>query len=118
MNYLFFSTGKAEVAAAILFVLSLSIGYAKGRFVLSKSATRTINRLRTLPSPTPIYQLYSPPYYLLLALMVCLGISIKYLGITGEIRAIIDVAIGTALLSGSIEFFRQSFSCRAIRPIS
>lgn len=106
-------TGKAEVAAAILFACSTCIGYFKGRYVLIRSAKRTIDRLKSLSMPAPIYQLYSPPYYLLLAVMVGFGLSIKYLGITGEVRAIIDVAIGTALLSGSLEYFRCAFCCTA-----
>lgn len=102
--------GKAPIAAALLFALSTCLGYFKGRYVLSRSAKRSISRIATLPSPSPIYQLYSPVYYLLLALMIGLGMSFKLLGIGGEIRAIIDVAVGSALISGSLEYFRTAYS--------
>lgn len=102
--------GKAQIAAALLFSLSTCLGYFKGRYVLSRSAKRSISRIATLPSPSPIYQLYSPAYYLLLALMIGLGMSFKLLGIGGEIRAIIDVAVGSALISGSLEYFRTAYS--------
>lgn len=100
--------GKAQIAAATLFALSTFIGYFKGRYVLAKSAKRAIARIATLPNPSPIYRIYSPGYYVLLALMIALGASIKWLGISSEVRAIVDVAVGTALISGSLDYFKEA----------
>lgn len=90
----------------IVLVVGLLIGFFKGRFVLGRSAQRVVNRIRTFPNPTPIYNLYSRGYYLLLAVMIGLGLSIKYLGLPDDVRGFIDVAIGAALINGAAIYFR------------
>ena len=75
-----------EQAALLIVVIGLTIGYAKGRFVLGKSARRGVVRILTFPNPTSITNIYSGPYYLLLALMIGLGMSIKFLGLPDDVR--------------------------------
>lgn len=97
-----------EQAALAVVVMSLFVGFFKGRFVLSKSAFRSISHIRSLAEPAHLSSLYSKKYYILLAVMVCLGMSIKYLGIPSDVRGAIDVAVGAALLQGAMVFFRQA----------
>jgi hypothetical protein len=98
--------GSLEQAAVFAIALALVIGFFKGRFVLAKSVNRVVTRIRSYPEPMPIMHMYSLPYFLLLCSMVLLGISIKYLGIPLDVRGMIDVAIGAALINGSMLYFR------------
>jgi len=98
--------GNRESAVLTLIAAALAIGYFKGRFVLGKSAKKGIERIYTFPNPTALKNIYSAKYYILLALMMGLGLLIKYLGVPTDIRGLVDVAIGAALINGSMFYFR------------
>lgn len=100
--------GGLKGALLGLLLFALVIGYLKGRFVLGKSAKKGVERILAFPNPVSITQIYSPKYFILLAGMVLLGISIKYMGIPNDIRGAIDVAIGIALLTGALIYFRYA----------
>lgn len=99
--------GGYEEAAIAIIAVALFIGYLKGRYVLGKSARRAIQRILSFSTPVSLANIYSGKYYLLLAAMVGLGISIKYLGIPLDIRGAIDVAIGAALINGALVYFQH-----------
>jgi hypothetical protein len=103
----FFSSyvGGLEQAALILVAVSLSIGFLKGRYVFAKSVTRSVNRILSLPNPAPITQIYAWHYYILLGSMVFLGILVRYL--SNDIRGVVDVTIGAALINGAALYFRE-----------
>ncbi|MFZ0565867.1 MAG: hypothetical protein WAM28_06760 [Chlamydiales bacterium] len=94
----------------IVVVLSccLFIGYLKGRFVLSKSVQRQVDRIFSLPNPAHLKYLYSKGYYILMGSMVCLGFLIRFFPIAPDTRGAVDVIIGSALINGSILYFRHS----------
>lgn len=100
---------SVENAVVFMIAMAMMIGYYKGRYVLGKSALRGVNRIRSFPNPANLKNIYSPTYYILLAFMMGLGLSMKYLGIPADIRGTIDVAIGAALINGSMIYFRQAF---------
>lgn len=100
------SLGGAQQVALLLVVIGLLIGYMKGRHVLAKSASKGIERLKTLPNPAPLSQIYTPKYYLLLGGMMALGMSIRFFGVPSDIRGLVDVAIGAALIQGSLVYIR------------
>lgn len=105
--------GSIEMTALALVVVALLIGYLKGRYVLGKSAKRGADRLKAMDSPIHITKIYSPTYYLLLGGMVCLGISIKYFGLSNDIRGWIDVIIGSALINGAMIYFKIARQSRS-----
>lgn len=102
--------GGLEEAALMLIAASLFIGHMKGRYVLGKSAIRGIERIKSFPNPTQLTNIYSAKYYILIAIMIGLGMSMKFLGLSNDIRGGVDVAIGAALLSGSMLYFREAFT--------
>lgn len=106
LNSISYFFGSPENAALILIVIALMIGYFKGRYVLGKSAKRGVARIQTFPNPAHLSRIYSAKYYILLAVMVGLGISIKYLGLSNDVRGFIDAAIGSALINGSMIYFK------------
>lgn len=98
--------GGAQQVALLLVALGLLIGYMKGRHVLGKSAAKGVERIKSLPNPSSVAKIYSPKYYLLLGGMVALGMSIKFFGVPNDIRGFVDVAIGAALIQGSLVYIR------------
>lgn len=98
--------GSFETTVVMLIVVALFIGYFKGRYVLGKSAKRGVNRIRSFANPAPLHHIYSGKYYILLGSMIALGISIKYMGLPNDVRGLIDAAIGSALINGSMIYFK------------
>lgn len=95
----------SETALFILLAFALIIGFFKGRFVLSKTVERTTARLK---EATSIFSLFTPAYLVLIAVMVGLGILVRFLPL--DIRGFVDVAIGAALLNGAMLYFRKAAS--------
>lgn len=105
--------GSGETAAIILIVIALFIGYLKGYYVLGKSAHRGVDRILSFPNPAPLSRIYSAKYYILLAGMMALGVSIKYIGLNNDIRGFIDAIIGSALINGAMIYFRLAQNLKA-----
>lgn len=106
LQFLTVYLGERESAAIFVIALCLYVGYLKGRYVLGKSVRRGVLRILALPNPSSLTYIYSPKYYLLIGLMVGLGISIKYLGLSNDWRGSVDVVIGSALINGALLYFR------------
>lgn len=106
-------TGSLELAVILLVILALFIGYFKGRYVLGKSAKNGVDRILSFSNPAPLQYIYNAKYYILLGTMVALGISIKYIGLNHDIRGFIDAAIGSALINGSMIYFRLAQKTRS-----
>ena len=102
--------GGREQAALALIAVGLIIGFMKGRFILVKTVRRVVERILKLPSPIKVSQIYSKGYLMLIGSMILLGLSMKWLGFSMEIRGAIDVAIGSALMNGAVAYFRIAFA--------
>lgn len=102
--------GGLEQAALVLISFSLFVGYLKGRYVLGKSAHRGVERIRLFPNPTSLGNIYSGKYYILLGAMVALGMSVKFFGLSSDVRGVVDVVIGSALINGAMIYFRLAFA--------
>ncbi len=99
--------GSVQQASLILVCIGLVIGFLKGRFVLSKTAKRVIERIVSLPNPCSIVSVYPKPYLILLASMITLGMSLKWISMPYDLKGLIDIAIGSALTNGSAFYFRH-----------
>ena len=100
-----------DYAVIAMIAAGLFIGYYKGKFVLRKAAKREATRISTLPNPAPLSHLYSRRFYILVAVMMGLGISLRFFGVPNDIRGLVDVAVGAALIQGGITYFRCLSSC-------
>ncbi|MCC6127628.1 MAG: hypothetical protein IT584_00290 [Chlamydiae bacterium] len=89
------------------------IGFCKGHFVLSKTAKRICLRILSLKLPIQLRQVYSPSYAFLILGMRGLGMGLRFLPIPMDFRGMIDVAIGSALITGSMFYFRAAFALEA-----
>lgn len=100
--------GGIQQAAIAIIGVSLLVGYFKGRFVLFKTVRRMVNRIRTFKEPVSFHLIYSLKFYILIALMIGLGATIRMLGTPNDVRGMVDVIIGSALINGSIHYFRMA----------
>ena len=104
--------GGIEQSAIALTAIGLYVGFLKGRHVLGKAARKGVERIRSMPNPADLKNIYSPRYYILLGGMILLGMSIKFFGMPSDIRGLVDVAIGSALINGSLVYFRFALLIR------
>lgn len=99
--------GGQENAVLFYIILGLGLGYYKYRKVLKKQTQKAYDRISQLPELTPIWKIYNKQSYLILIGMMALGMCFKYLPFPFDIRGIIDITVGAALIQGSILFFRM-----------
>ena len=83
----------------LLAPLGLAIGFAKGRWVLSKTMQRLKTRLAALSHPISLKAAFPPAYLALIAVMVSLGFALRW--VPDDLRGLIDLAVGSALCLGA-----------------
>ncbi|CRX39370.1 hypothetical protein [Estrella lausannensis] len=98
--------GGREQAACILIAIALFVGYLKVRYVLQKAVHRLSSKILTLPEPAHAKLVFGFRYFALVLAMMGIGLLMKALDLPADIRGFIDVAVGSALISGSMHFFR------------
>ena len=103
-------SGGIQQAGMILIAIALFIGYFKSRFVLAKTVRKMVVRIRQLPNPSPLYKIYSLAFYIVIAAMMGLGIIMKVTGIPTDIRGLIDVTVGSALINGALLYFKYAYT--------
>lgn len=106
-----FTSWLIHIAGDMIFVAliftAFILGFLKGHFVLRKSANRMIKKLSSLPNPTSPFHFYSPAFLGIIALMMLLGMSFSFFGLSPDIRGTIDIAIGVALIRGGMTFITK-----------
>ena len=81
--------------------IALLIGVAKGKFVLDKTANRVIERVDELQEPNPlksIFRMFGGKTIGLILAMMTIGLGLRKAGVSYEIRGLIYLAVGAALL--------------------
>jgi len=102
-------------AVIILLTFGLLLGFLKGRMVLGKTAQRQVTRISTLPNPANLRHLYTKAHYILIASMIGLGISLRFIPITLDTRGMIDIAVGSALMNGAMLYFRSAVNYKYLK---
>jgi hypothetical protein len=97
---------ESENRTVFLVVAALVLGQIKGRFVMTKVAHRSFQRITALTHPTSLRDLYTRSNYLLIVAMMGLGILMRSLALSHMIRGFIDIAVGTALTQGALAYIR------------
>lgn len=98
--------GDKGNAITLLTVLGLFVGYFKGRYVLKNTVHKQVRRLKGIQRPLHLGDLYTKKYLLLIGLMISLGFILRALPIHPDVRGVIDLAIGAALLFGASNYLR------------
>lgn len=102
--------GSREQSVLLLISLGLLLGFIKGRFILSKAVARIAGRIFSLPAPVAFREVYGLRELVLIGSMMLLGMLMRWLSLGVDVRGVIDVTIGSALINGSILFFRQALA--------
>lgn len=81
--------------------LAIGVGLVKGKVVLDRTANRVIDRTATLQEPNRIksvFQMFGAKTIALIVLMMTIGLGLRIAGVSYEIRGLIYLAVGAALL--------------------
>lgn len=87
--------------------IGLAIGFIKGRFILAKTVRRVVGRILSLPLPIRAGQVYAKSYWFLISGMMGLGMLMRFF--PNEVRGVVDVTIGSALINGAMLYFRATY---------
>lgn len=99
--------GRYQIGLCLI-CIGLFLGLIKNRLILSKTANRISDRVKTsFNHRLSLNEVYDRKYYTILCLMIGFGIAFRWFSLPSDIRGIIDVAIGSALIQGSLLYFRQ-----------
>ncbi len=101
------SKGSSSAGNWIIF-FALVVGFIKGRFIFAKTVERVVSRIRALSAPIRFWHVYSLSYWILIASMMGISLLFKYLPIPVDIRGFINLAVGSALVNGSMLYFRAA----------
>lgn len=110
--------GGSHEAAVALIGIALVIGYFKGRFVLAKTVAKMVARISTFQNSIPFYKIWSPKFYLLVGAMITLGFLFRLFGLPVDIRGLIDLAVGAALVNGAVLYFKHASLMKKQESIS
>ncbi len=88
-------------------IIAVAIGLAKGRFVLSKTSKRNIERLQTLALPAKLIQVYSVKSWIIIEIMLLISASLTWFGADPFWRGLVNVAVGLALLMSSLTYLQS-----------
>lgn len=102
--------GGRESASVVLIAMGLLVGYTKSRKVLTKVVKKTTDRILALPNPSPITALFGVKYLLLIGAMISMGMMIKFFDLPNDIRGVVDVAVGSALLNGGMAYLHNAYA--------
>lgn len=104
------SMGSLENATLVFLCFALFVGFIKGRFVLSKTVNRLSDRFFSFGRPMSLKELYPTSYLILLSSMMTLGMVMKWVPMPSDLKGVMDVAVGFALINGSLQYFRLAFT--------
>lgn len=99
--------GGYETAAVVLITVALMVGSIKARKIFSKVVKKAITRITTFPNPTAVTNIFGIKYLLLIGLMICLGFLMRYFEVPKDVRGVIDVAVGSALIRGALAYYKE-----------
>ncbi len=99
-----------QTALIISIAISIIIGVAKGRFVLSKTARRNKSRIESIEGPLKVHHVYAKSFYILITGMIALGVTLRaYNESLGGyvVVAAVYCGIGLALIVSSLVYWKS-----------
>ena len=88
-------------------ITALIIGLAKGRFVLSKTSKRNLERLASLTKPQRPIAVYSIRSWIMISVMVGISICLNLSHFPLLWRGAINIGIGAALIMSSFAYLQN-----------
>jgi hypothetical protein len=97
--------------------LAVGAGLVKGKLILDRTAGRVIDRVETLQDPNPlksVFQMFGAKTIALIVAMMTFGIVLRAAGVSFEVRGLIYIAVGMALLWSCRRYWVASFQAPAL----
>ena len=85
-------------------IAAIVIGLAKGKFVLSKTSKRNIERLSQISEPVKPVHVYSVKSWITIGIMLMISASLTWLQAPDFWRGIVNLAVGLALVMSSLSY--------------
>ena len=98
----------SDIAIPLALASALIAGTAY-YFGFTKVVQKNIRRIYTLPDGSPIYSFTAPRGYVLIAIMISTGITLRNSSLPKIYLTIPYLAMGGVLLIGSMRFYREFF---------
>ncbi|MDX1971500.1 MAG: ferrochelatase [Candidatus Sumerlaeia bacterium] len=92
---------------ALVIAVSLLIALGKGMAVFRKLAVKNLTRLRRMPQPSPLIQMFSKPSWIVIFIMATLGMSLRFIPMDEAVRSTILLGVGGAMWVGSLTYLLQ-----------
>lgn len=89
----------------------IALAFVAYRFMLAKAARKNITRISLLPQRAGIFSFTPWKGYMMIAIMMTAGITLRHSSIPRQDLAPFYLAMGGALILGSLEFFIGFWSC-------
>lgn len=99
-------TGAVIPSIVVSVFLGLLLGYAKSKWAFVRMIRKTVQRIYPMPGLVRISSLYRLHEALLIIAVIALSRIAKILHFPPDIQGVINIAIGSALISGAVVYFR------------
>jgi hypothetical protein len=96
----------STMVLAIALFVSLAVGYGKGKFVLSKTSARNLDRLAQMETPQRPLHVYGIRSWIVIALMLLLSVSLTLLHVDPFWRGCVNLTVGFALCISSLAYLK------------
>ncbi|MBI5274299.1 MAG: hypothetical protein HY860_04510 [Chlamydiales bacterium] len=102
----FYQHQQKEMHAPLMLVfLGVFLGFIKGNTVFRKMVRKNVYRLKQMQR-VKVMQIFPRATWIIMASMMFLGFLFKLLPIPLDVRAVILIAVGSALIQGAIFYLR------------
>lgn len=101
--------GSAENVCTAHIMASVVIGFIKGRYVLSRTVTRILSKAMPFTDKKRAAEIFDRRYAIVLLSMMGIGMLFKFVPIHLVLRAVVDTAVGSALIQGAWLYIRGYF---------
>lgn len=98
-------------AKLFLLIIGLALGRLKQPLLL-RSVVRNQTRIASLEEPIALKNLFTRSYLVLVLVMMGIGMGMSLFGVPPDIRGMIDIAIGGALIASGKEYLKTQESRR------
>ncbi len=93
--------------------IAVAVGLAKGKFILSKTSQRNIDRIQSFnDEPQSLFQVYSIRSWVIIELMLLLSAALTWFAAPMLIRGYVNIAVGVGLVISSFQYL-SAISCCA-----
>ncbi len=100
---------RSNTEVVIFYVCAgLLMGFLKARTIFKKIVDRNVTRIESLKKENySVLDTFAKKDYIIMACMMLLGASMRLLEIPHDLRGCILIAVGSALIQGSIFYFQK-----------